>query len=189
MRFLSQGDDEARVRELASLKSYLESRLSELKKEQQMLSMLVAMVDEELAARSFKPAELKHEVKEQLKEPTGSIRRIIGKSGNLLATAFITTNELRITISPEVEVKEDSRPFSTFLISRVLESMARSDLDKVRTMELEPGNELSYEVIKDGESVREIVIRNYRDDARLREILSSIRWTLDTIFQSRTDRK
>jgi hypothetical protein len=33
----------------------------------------------------------------------------------------------------------------------------------------------------DGERVKAIIVRNYREEGRLRELISSVRWTLETV--------
>jgi hypothetical protein len=35
-------------------------------------------------------------------------------------------------------------------------------------------------VIYEGDRVKEIEVRNYRDESRLREIINAVRWTLET---------
>ncbi|MEM4297601.1 MAG: hypothetical protein QW815_04460, partial [Nitrososphaerota archaeon] len=73
------------------------------------------------------------------------------------------------------------RPFSSFLLRKVLDSMKESDQVKIEEGKLGAGEGLDYEVVYDGDVAREIVVRNYRDEARLREIVNSVKWTLDTI--------
>jgi len=92
--------------------------------------------------------------------------------------------EARIVFNPEIRVTQDMRPFSSFLLRKVLDSMREADLQKVAEGKLEQSSVLSYEVVYDGDVAREIVVKNYRDEARLREIVNSVKWTLDTIASS-----
>ena len=57
------------------------------------------------------------------------------------------------------------------------------DLERVEKGRLAPGQELTYNIVQDGERVKEIVIRNFREEYRLREIVNAIRWTLETIVE------
>jgi len=74
----------------------------------------------------------------------------------------------------------DMRPFSSFLIRKVLDAMSKADRERVERGLLPPGQELSYDIIVDGDLVKEIVVRNFRAEYRLREIVNAVRWTLET---------
>ena len=47
-------------------------------------------------------------------------------------------------------------------------------------------NILSYNVIVDGDDLKEVLIKNYGDSQRLREIRSAVRWTLEKMFEKIT---
>jgi hypothetical protein len=49
---------------------------------------------------------------------------------------------------------------------------------------LSPADVFTYEVVYDGDVARELVVKNYREEGRLREIVNSVKWTLDTISSS-----
>lgn len=178
---MSSESDEERVRRLAELKSYLERRLEELQAEVERCKSLMALVDEQLTARSFKTVAA---VKEQKAKEVGTIRNLRGKSGNLLGTLTVTQDEIRLTVNPELHITSDMRPFSSFLIKKVLDAMVRVDKESVEAGKLDPERALTYDIVYDDDEVREIIVRNYRDDVRLREVVNSIRWALDTIASS-----
>jgi hypothetical protein len=52
----------------------------------------------------------------------------------------------------------------------------------VRTGQLGPDKIFSYSIVQEGDVIREIVIRNVDAD-RLRELKSSIRWTLEKMYE------
>ncbi|MCS7125995.1 MAG: hypothetical protein NZ929_03700 [Aigarchaeota archaeon] len=186
---------------LAELKEYLERRISDLEKELELLRLMVEVVDEKLVEKSFKKPSLTPEVKEVVKEPLmkgepqasmtseleeGKIRILKAKTGEVLARVIISPNELRFIIDPEVKVTVDTKPFSSFLVKKVLEAMSRMDGERVKKGALPPGQELSYNIIQDGDRVKEIVVRNFREEYRIREIVNAIRWTLETIFEKQS---
>jgi hypothetical protein len=57
-------------------------------------------------------------------------------------------------------------------------------LKRVEEGKLSPADVLTYEVVYDGDVARELVVKNYREEGRLREIVNSVKWTLDTISSS-----
>lgn len=173
--------EDAEVRKLAELKSFLEQRLSELEKEAETVKSLLEIIDRELVAKSFKKAQPPAEAVE--KEPS-ALRMIRSRSGSLLATMSLKEREARIVFNPEIRVTQDMRPFSSFLLRKVLDSMREADLQKVAEGKLDQSNVLTYEVLYDGDVARELVVKNYRDETRLREIVNSVKWTLDTIASS-----
>jgi hypothetical protein len=109
------------------------------------------------------------------------MRRIRGRTGTLLATMTVEEREARIVFNPEIKVTQEMRPFSSFLLRKVLDSMKESDRMKIDEGKIDPDEGLDYEVVYDGDVAREIIVRNYRDESRLREIVNSVKWTLDTI--------
>ena len=165
------GEEDQEVRKLAELKTFIEKRMAELDNEMENLRQMLDLVDRTLSAKSFKRAQ----VTEQ------PMRRIRGRTGTLLATMTVEEREARIVFNPEIKVTQEMRPFSSFLLRKVLDSMKESDRMKIDEGKIEPDEGLDYEVVYDGEVAREIIVRNYRDESRLREIVNSVKWTLDTI--------
>lgn len=73
-------------------------------------------------------------------------------------------------------------PFQNFLVEKVLTKMKEKDVELVRNNQLEADKAFIYEVIKEEDLIREIVIHNV-DDERLKELKSSIRWTLEKMYE------
>ncbi|MCS7138263.1 MAG: hypothetical protein NZ941_07850 [Candidatus Caldarchaeum sp.] len=173
--------EDAEVKKLAELKTFLEQRLSELEREAESVKSLLEIIDRELVAKSFKKVQPPAEALE--KEPS-ALRTIRSRSGALLATMSLKEREARIVFNPEIRVTQDMRPFSSFLLRKVLDSMREADLQKVAEGRLDQSSVLTYEVVYDGDVARELVVKNFREEARLREIVNSVKWTLDTIASS-----
>ncbi len=73
-------------------------------------------------------------------------------------------------------------PFGNFLVERVLAKMQDKDAELVRLKQLSADKVFTYNIVRDGEFVREIVIRN-ADEERFKELKSSIRWTFDKMYE------
>jgi hypothetical protein len=75
-------------------------------------------------------------------------------------------------------------PFTQFLIERILLKMQEKDDELSATGKISPDQVFSYEVIQENNILREITIRNIDSD-RLRELKSSIRWTLEKMYEKK----
>jgi hypothetical protein len=72
-------------------------------------------------------------------------------------------------------------PFQNFLVEKVLSKMKEKDVMLVHNNQLEADKAFTYEVIKEGDFIREVIIHNV-DDERLKELKSSIRWALEKMY-------
>jgi hypothetical protein len=64
----------------------------------------------------------------------------------------------------------------------VLAKMQEKDNELVRMGQLTTDKMFAYNIVREGDLLREIVIRNV-DEERLRELKSSIRWTLEKMYE------
>ncbi len=180
-------EDQEKTKELAEMKEYVEKRLEELRKEMSTLEKLKSIIDDELAKLSFrKAAEAKLPAKrvERPAAEMGKARVLKSKTGEILARVLISPNELRFLVEPGVKLPKDARPLQSFLIRKVLDAMSKSDQERVDRGLIPPGHELTYEIIYDQDLVREIIVRNFREEYRLREIVNAVRWTLETVVSA-----
>ena len=179
-------EDSEKARALAAIKEYIERRIKELQDELEILESMRSFVDEELASISFKKATEARPVKPSAPAPTPQpeaerLRVLKSRSGEVLARVAISPNEVRFLIEPGINLTRDSRPLQSFLLKKVLESMSKADRERVDKGLIPPGHELDYEIIYEGDRVKEIVVRNFREEYRLREIVNAVRWTLETV--------
>jgi hypothetical protein len=73
-------------------------------------------------------------------------------------------------------------PFTNFLIEKVFAKMQEKDKELVRLGQLSPDKMFSYSINHQGDTIREITIKNVDED-RLKELKSSIRWTFEKMFE------
>jgi len=73
-------------------------------------------------------------------------------------------------------------PFSNFLVEKIFAKMQEKDSELVRTKQLTADKMFSYNIVREGDLIREIIIRNV-DDERLKELKSSIRWTFEKMYE------
>ena len=107
---------------------------------------------------------------------------VTGKDGTLLGTIIVEEMELVFTPSEVFQFTTDIPPFQSFLLERVLDNMRRTDQERASDGELEPQEILEYTVETDGDRITKLSITNYGGERRLRELNSSLRWTLDKMY-------
>ena len=98
--------------------------------------------------------------------------------------AIIYANKEALHVLPDERKKfnVNTPPFYPFLVERVLEKMREKDGELVKVGELAIEKMFNYDIISENDLIREIVIRNVNED-RLRELKSSIRWTLEKMYE------
>jgi hypothetical protein len=168
------------VKKAAELKLWLEGRIAELQAEMDRLRETLGYVDDTLRATTFKPAiEMMAEMKEipEIRE----LKR--DKGGQVLATASVSSDEVSIEPREGVTLKPATPPFKSFLIGKILQGMKARDEELVRTGKLSKGMELRFDVEESNDLLGKLVVENYREKARLNEILSTVSWTFSRMLE------
>jgi hypothetical protein len=99
-----------------------------------------------------------------------------------LAIIYVDKQALHVLPDESKNFSINTPPFSHFLVERVLAKMQEKDNELVRTGQLTADKMFAYNIVREGDLLREIVIRNV-DEERLRELKSSIRWTLEKMYE------
>jgi hypothetical protein len=154
---------------------------------------MLETVNSMLLEKGFRHAEIKAEAitaeisqsKEELSAGPIEYENIIPlKTFNdeLLANLYVSENLLRVVPAENKTFNINTPPFTPFLIEKVFIKMKEKDNELIRAGQLSPDQIFSYDIIQDGDAIREIVIKNFDAD-RLRELKSSIRWTLEKMYE------
>ncbi|MBT0158603.1 hypothetical protein G4O51_01310 [Candidatus Bathyarchaeota archaeon A05DMB-2] len=99
-----------------------------------------------------------------------------------LAIIYVDKQSIHVLPDERKNFNVNTPPFSHFLVERVLAKMQEKDNELVRMGQLTPDKMFAYNIVREGDLIREIVIRNV-DEERLKELKSSIRWTLEKMFE------
>lgn len=183
--------NEEEVRKLAEIRAYLNKHAVKLKEKLEHLQTLIEVIDDVLATKSFKRVEMPPTFIKPSKttippQPVEAYRQSIPlktRTGTLLAQMYIHDDFIRVVPTEDLVFSVDTPPFQAFLIARVLASMQKTDRERTNTGEIEPDKTISYKVETDGNVIKELVIRNYGNERRLRELKTSIRWTLEKMYE------
>jgi hypothetical protein len=114
------------------------------------------------------------------------LMNITSKDGTILGTVQVEEHTIVFTPAMPFDFTVDIPPFQSFLIDRVLENMRKTDQERSTNGELDPDEILEYSVEDQDGKISLLIIKNYGGERRLREINSSLRWTLDKMYDKLT---
>lgn len=189
-------EKEIDVEHLASLKSYLERRLKDLEEKVTLFRSYIEAIDSVLTRTSFKvAADLLKESRPKFEEKkdeqaaskgTATQRTELTSRADGARLGEMATTSTSITIVPSENLKTqvDSGTFNTFFIKKILNRMIDKDEELVKAGKIKPKEKISYRVVKNSDgALKQIIISNYREEDRQKEILTTIRWTLEKISE------
>ncbi|MEM2463889.1 MAG: hypothetical protein QXY07_04320, partial [Candidatus Bathyarchaeia archaeon] len=103
-------------------------------------------------------------------------------AGEPLATLYVGEGFLKIVLAEDKKFNVNTPPFNQFLVERVLAKMQQKDSELAKAGKLKQEEIFSYNIVRDGEIIREIHVKNF-DAERLRELKSSVKWTLEKMYE------
>lgn len=199
--------DQERLKALLALKQRLEKRIERIETESKELKISLEAVNSILLEKGFKRGNIKEseqqakevqitpktqpELSKETKEvkPAGyqggepeNVIPLKNVNDESLAIIYVEKDSIHILPDESKHFSVNTPPFSNFLIERVLVKMQDKDAELVRMKQLAPEKMFSYNIVREGDLIREIVIRN-ADEDRFRELKSSIRWTLEKMYE------
>lgn len=192
-------EEAEKIKKLVAFKKKLQKRVSELESELKELQTMLETVDSILLEKGFKRAKIvktpamtetlppkeEAEAKPPYPAPTAEYESVVPLktlTGELLANLHLSENSLRVALAEDKNFNSNTPPFTQFLVERVLAKMKEKDNELTRVGQLTPDKVFSYNIVQDGDIIREIAINNV-DANRLRELKSSIRWTLEKMYE------
>lgn len=191
-------EEAEKIKKFVAFKKKIEKKVEGLESELNEQRLMLEAVNSILLEKGFKRAEITKTpvtaevspVKEEaLVEPPTEpsttyengipLKTVTGES---LATLYINQDSLRIVLVEDKDFNINTPPFTQFLVERVLAKMQEKDSELARAGQLTTDKIFSYNIVQEGDIIHEMVIKNF-DDNRLRELKSSIRWTLEKMYE------
>ena len=99
-----------------------------------------------------------------------------------LALIFFDKQAMHVLPDESKNFSVNTPPFTNFLVEKVLAKMQEKDTELIKSKQLTTDKKFSYNIVSEGDLIREIVIRNV-DEERLKELKSSIRWTFEKMYE------
>ncbi len=190
-----------KIKKFVAFKEKLEKRVEELESELNEQRLMLEAVNSILLEKGFKRVEIakapaatevlpvREETPVMPPQPSAKYENVISLetvTREPLANIYINQDSLRGVLAEDKNFNIDTPPFKQFLVQRVLAKMQEKDSELARTGQLTPDKIFSYNIIQEDDRIHEITIKN-SDDNRLRELKSSIRWTLEKMYEKTKD--
>jgi hypothetical protein len=180
------------VKRLLAFKKKLEKRVEKLESELKELKSILEAVNSVLLAKGFKRAEIAkaptvpaETIQPQPQAQMPEFKEIIPlktAAGETLARLYVGEDFLKIVLAEDKNFNVNTPPFNQFLVERVLAKMQQKDGELAKAGKLKPEEIFSYNIVREGDIVREIHVKNF-DAERLKEIKSSVKWTLEKMYE------
>lgn len=193
------------VKNLAELKKYLDDRIVELRRELAVLESSAHVVNDMLGKISFRTAE---QVATPAREPVPSGYRppvppqpivrqtppptpaaiekefqLKTKTGEPIGRFIVGENTIRIIPAQHLNLSQRTPPFRAFFTERILKKMQDRDKELEAQGIVTPDEAIGYSIKLDGDSIKEILVTNIKDDARTREIKNAVTWTFEKMIE------
>jgi hypothetical protein len=201
--------DQEKMKSLIAFKKRLEDKLASLEEETKELQASLDTVNSILLDKGFRRGDLKElptspvmpkEVmlpKQEMEMPIESKPTAASAQSSKepesviplktmneepLALIYFDKQSMHVLPDESKNFSVNTPPFTNFLVERVFAKMQEKDAELVRTGHLTTDKMFSYNIVREEDLIREIIIKNV-DEERLKELKSSIRWTLEKMYE------
>ena len=131
--------------------------------------------------RNEKPIQ-KDEIKKENEPESIPIKK--NKDGEVIANAFVTPEQISIILNEGIGLTDEIPPLRSFFIERIIGEMKKTDSMDVKEGKIDADSVIDCIINKNGPSIREIIIKNYRQKERLDEIINTATWSLTRMLEN-----
>ena len=182
---------EEQIHDMVKLKETIIKKLSKYEEEIGFLQKTLDILDVTLKNSSFtKASDLpKNNFVEKLDatnlQETDQIIQIKkNKDGKIIANATVTPEQVSIVLEDNIGLTEEDAPLRSFFVERIIGGMKKSDDKLVENGKINEESVINCIINKNGTSIREIIIKNYREKNRVDEIISTATWSLTRMIEN-----
>ena len=182
------------IRKMLELKETIIEKMSKYQDEIDFLQKNLDVLDVVLKGSSFTKASTlaKNITKKEQSDildtsdlPQQVKKQIIdNKDGGVIANAFVTPDQVSIVLEDGIGLTPEIPPLKTFFIERIIGEMKKSDNAAVKDGRINQESVIDCIINKNGSSIREIIIKNYRQKERIDEIINTATWSLTRMVEN-----
>ena len=178
------GFSDEQIRDMLELKEDLTEKIIKYKKQIEKLEKNISVLDTILKQSSFtKASDLTRNAPKTIKQE----RKIaITKSPDdtTIANAFVTNDQVSIILEDNITLDPDTPPLKTFFVERIIGEMKEKDIKQVENGEIKRDDIINCVINDNGDRIKEIIIKNYRQEERVDEIINTATWSLTRMIEN-----
>ena len=177
---------EDEVRDILELREWLSEEIAKRESEVEKLKQNLRILDSLVKQSSFSKASslISHAGKNQSIQQSASIIPMKTPENQIIANAHVTPDELVIIPSEDITLDIDTQPFKSFFLGRIIGGMETQDNTDVQNGKISQNSAINCMVNKDGNKIREILIKNYRQKERVNEIVNTATWSFSRMIEN-----
>ena len=182
---------EEQIQKMLELKESIIDKMTKHQEELDFLEKNLEVLDVILKGSSFTKAsaipineEQTQRVKIEKEIGPESIPIKKNKDGEIIANAFVTPEQVSIILNEGIGLTDEIPPLRSFFIERIIGEMKKTDSVDVKEGKIDPSSVIDCVINKNGPSIREIIIKNYRQKERLDEIINTATWSLTRMLEN-----
>ena len=201
---IALSQDQEKMKSMIAFKKRLEDQLERLTVETKEVQAALDTVNQILLDKGFKRGDIKevpaqapvpkevvlpkHEPEAPKTSPANqhtepeSVIPLKTMADEPLALIYFEKQSIHVLPDESKKFSVNTPPFTNFLVEKVFAKMQEKDKELVRLGQLSTDKMFSYNIVREGDLIREIIIKN-ADDERLKELKSSIRWTFEKMYE------
>ena len=104
--------------------------------------------------------------------------------GSIIANAFVSPDRVSIILENDLDLSETVPPLKSFFIDRIIGEMKKKDDNYVKDGKISKESVIDCMINKNGDAIREIIIKNYREKERVNEIINTATWSLARMIEN-----
>ncbi|MDE1812149.1 MAG: hypothetical protein KGH86_02180 [Thaumarchaeota archaeon] len=179
---------EENLRDILELREWISEEIEKKEREVNKFKHNLRIIDSLVKQSSFSKASslVPNKQSTPQNQPTSasSIIPIKTPDNKILANVHVTSDELVIIPSEGTILDMETHPFKSFFIGRIIGGMETQDRLDVQNGTIPQNAAISCLVNKDGNRIREILIKNYRQKERVNEIINTITWSFSRMIEN-----
>jgi hypothetical protein len=105
------------------------------------------------------------------------------KTGEPIGRFIVGDGLIRIVPAPHLSLSQRTPPFRAFFTERILKKMQDRDKELEAQGIITLDEAMGYSIKLDGDGIKEIMVTNIKDDARIREIKNAVTWTFEKMIE------
>jgi len=178
---------EEQIRDILELKEWISEEIEKHQKDMERLEKNLVILDSVIKQSSFSKASSFISKSEQ-KGATLSDKTMIpikrSVDNKIIANAHVTPDEVVIIPSEDVILDTETQPFKSFFLGRIIGGMENKDNLEVQKGSISEDAVINCIINKDGNKIREILIKNYRERERVNEIINTASWSFSRMIEN-----